>query len=283
MKARRARLWVWPRVGAVAVVLIVVGAACSNGSPRAHQPRRSPPGTTPASPVSHGDLILSSSFEQPVCGRYHGSRGGCEFGVEGDVQAGSYGCRTGAMCVRIQRLTLDSHEGVLAIVPFPGGHAFVGVGQRVPAIPDGAIPASPGYIELEQLSPTDGSLPAWPVEVRLYPDRRLGLALYQGRQVAMLDWPVPIDQWFYVVVEVANGAPALQRMWIYDMNDQLVSEASAQLDTRRVWVHAYRDADKIGGVTSTLAPMYTYADDWYIAAANEGPLHIGADGRPAPG
>ncbi len=83
--------------------------------------------------------------------------------------------------------------------------------------------------------------------------------------------------------DLAGTVGGRRQQMLNDMNDQLVSEASAQLDTRRVWVHAYRDADKIGGVTSTLAPMYTYADDWYIAAANEGPLHIGADGRPAPG
>ncbi|MGH2691710.1 MAG: hypothetical protein ACRDHM_04335, partial [Actinomycetota bacterium] len=53
---------------------------------------------------------------------------------------------------------------------------------------------------------------------------------------------------------------------------------NAVLDTSESWVHQDRTAQKVGGATSTLVPMYTYHDDWYVSTAMEGPLTV-AEGR----
>jgi hypothetical protein len=173
-----------------------------------------------------------------------------------------------------------SHQGVIADVPLEEGHAFIGVAHLIPAIPAGAIPSNRGHIQLEQLSPTDGLLPGWPVEVRLYPDRRLGLALFgERRVVAMADYRVPVDEWFYVVVEVTNGTRARQRMWVYGPDGDVEAAVTTRLNTRPARA-GRRTAHKIGGNTSTLVPMDTYADDWYIATTNLGPVQIDRDGLP---
>jgi hypothetical protein len=229
--------------------------------------------------------VLASSFERPVCGVWWRPDPGCEFGVEGEVQSGEFGCRTGKMCLELERLNRETHVGVLAPAPAPDGRVYVGAAHRIPEIPAGAIPETPGYLELEQLTPTDGTLPGWPVEVRLYPDRRLGLGLSQessaaGGEVAMTTWTVPVDEWFSVVVEIVNGDPATQRMWVFGPDDQLAERVSIELTTRVEWVHGTRTAQKIGGRTSTTTPFTTYADDWYVASTFQGPLHIGEDGVP---
>lgn len=195
------------------------------------------------------------------------------------MSAGPFDPRTGAWAVRIDR-TSPRHMGVIDDQPLPGGRGFVGVAHRVPAIPPGSIPRDPGYIELEQLSPTDGKLPGYPVEVRLYPDRRLGLGLFREKPVVMTDWRVPVDEWFYVVVEVVNGAPATQRLWAFDATDRLAAEVAIELTTRRVWPHATRTAQKVGGSTAALVPLDTYADDWFISTEFEGPLRIGPRAGP---
>lgn len=229
--------------------------------------------------------MLASSFERPVCGVWWRPDQGCEFGVEGEVRSGEFECRTGAMCLELQRMNGEMHVGVLAAAPAPDGRAWVGVAHRIPEIPAGAIPERPGYLELEQLTPTDGTLPGWPVEVRLYPDRRLGLGLSQasataGDEVAMTTWTAPVDEWFYLVVEIVNGDPATQRMWVYGSDDRLVERVSIDLVTRVEWVHEDRTAQKIGGRTSSTTPFLTFADDWYVASRFEGPLRIGEDGAP---
>src|SRR5207249_5224416 len=114
-------------------------------------------------------------------------------------------------------------------------------------------------------------------------DRTLGLALYQGANVAKTHWRAPVDRWFYLVVQVTNGVAAEQRMWVYDESDRLVDQVTTRLTTQVAWPHGFRAADKIGGTQTTLVPMFTYADDWYIATKNEGPLHIGPDGQPLTG
>ncbi|MBI4259619.1 MAG: hypothetical protein HY658_03540 [Actinobacteria bacterium] len=238
--------------------------------PRVHPGALSP---EPPPPVGSGGELLVSGLEQPVCGSYNRPPEGCEFGVQGDVETGPWGCRTGAACVRIQRMSPE-HMGVIAEVPIPGGHAFVGVAHRIPELPEGAFDPAVGYIELEQLSPTDGTIPGYPVEVRLYEDRRIGLALLRDRQAALSEWRVPVDDWFYVVVELSNGSPAPVYMWIYDDRDRLVDQVAVSLDTARPWGHADRFAHKLGGNTSTLAPVYTYVDDWYVATEFLGPLHV---------
>lgn len=273
-----------PRTWRVAALVTCIGLASSCVGDPAQLPRKRADQDRPVAVLSSPPegFLLASSFEQPVCGFWWRPKAGCEFGVEGDVIAGAFDPRTGTWNVRIQRMN-PNHMGVVADVPLPDGHGFIGVAHRVPAFPEGAIPAPPGHIQLEQLSPTDGRLPGWPVEVRIYPDRRLGLALFGGDEAALTDWAAPVDEWFYVVVEVVNGVDALQRMWVYDSNDELVAKVSARLDTRQTWPHAGRTAIKIGGTTTTLSPMETFADDWYVSTRFRGPLHIGPDGEPAAG
>ncbi|MGH2554406.1 MAG: hypothetical protein ACRDHO_01640 [Actinomycetota bacterium] len=279
------------RLGTSLLAAALTLGACvgSAGEPVASKPPRAPtpanPAPTPTSTPAESTegLLLASSFEEPVCGLWTGQpeQRGCEFGVQGGAEAGPYGSRTGDWAARIQRMT-PSHQGVIANAPLADGHGFIGVAHRIPAIPPGAIPAFPGHIQLEQLSPTDGILPGWPLEVRLYPDRRLGLALFQERhEVAIVDWRVPVDEWFYVVVEIANGARAQQRMWLYGPRGSLQAKVSIRLNTRQRWPHATRTAHKIGGNTSTLVPMYTYADDWYISETFLGPVRIDEQGSPS--
>lgn len=173
--------------------------------------------------------------------------------------------------------------GVLSEVPIPDGHGFVGVGVRVPEFPPGAFPAIDGRVpnlQLMQLSPTDGVLPAQPIEVRLFEDRSLGLGIFSDKKNTVLsDWTVPVDEWFYLVVEMTNGTSAPQQMWIYDSRDRLVDKVVTNLDTRLEWVHQGRTAQKVGGSTATNVPMYTYYDDWYIATEFMGPIHISSTGE----
>jgi hypothetical protein len=282
----------------VAALLLVatttLGACANDGKPvtpraqadRPSQTRDRTP-TVAATPTQTPEneavpeLLMASSFETQICGRWTAPEShGCEFGVQGGAEAGPYEPRTGEWAARIPRMT-PSHQGVIANVPLKNGHAFIGVAHRIPAIPAGAIPSNRGHIQIEQLSPTDGELPGWPVEVRLYPDRRLGLSLFGDRRfVAMADYRIPVDEWFYLVVEISNGTRARQRMWIYGPTGEVESTVTARLNTRAFPRAGRRTAQKIGGNTSTLAPMYTYADDWYIADKNLGPVRIDKDGRP---
>lgn len=280
-----------PLSAALLAAAVIVTSCASEGTPEASPPvpdesraraergggERGGTREEPGAPTSDG-VLLSSSFEGEVCGRWQGTPDpGCEFGVEGGVETGLYDPRTGERAVRLDR-TSPKHMGVIADLPLPEGRAFVGIAHRVPAIPAGAIPDQPGHLQLEQLSPTDGTLPAWTVEVRLYPDRRLGLALFRGDDVVMADWPVPEDEWFYVVVELAHGPQAVQRMWLYDADDRLRSEVAIPLKTEESWPHEGRTAQKIGGSTASRAPLYTYVDDWYVAERSLGPVRIDAGG-----
>ena len=230
----------------------------------------------PPSVDDSGEVLLASSFDRPVCGRYYSSRrDGCEFAVQGEVETGPFGGRSGESAVRIDR-TSPNHMGVVTDLPLPGGGAFIGAAHRVPELPEGIIKARPGHIQIMQLSPTDGDIPGHAVEVRLFPDRRLGLGLNGEEPTAMLDWQVPVDEWFYVVVQLASGPAATQRMWVYDSADRLQAGMATVLDTTQ---GGGRTAQKIGGSTPTTSAMYTFADDWYISTTFRGPARIGADGN----
>jgi len=284
-----------PRTRALAILsaLAVLLGACDGGSadppdrPRNGGRTRTPQvvgSVRPPPAIAPGPMLLASSFERPICGRYQHPGPGCEFGYEGaDLETGAFECRTGPRCLRIGRQS-HSHMGVIREVPLPGGHAFVSVAHRVPEIPDGAIPSDPGYLELLQLSPTDGAFdrPGYPVEVRLYPDRRLGLALYREKDEGITRDPIPVDEWFTTIVELTNGSPATQRMWLFDGQDRLVDYVEIELRTAQPWPHDDRTAQKVGGATSTLVPMDTFEDDWYIAETFMGPLHLGPAGAPSP-
>jgi hypothetical protein len=275
-------------------LLIAVLAACGGEPPSEGRPGPggSPPPEGAASAIpptpepDDGGFLLSSSFERPVCGPYWRPGPGCEFGVEGDVRSVVCDARTGARCLEIQRRNTEQHMGVLGIAPLPEGSAYVGAAHRVPEIPEGAIPARTGYIELTQITPSDGQLPGWPVEVRLHADRRISLAGFEVAriesepQAVVTGWRAPVDEWFYLVLRVTNGVDAEQALWVYDDDDDLVAGASLTLTTRREWGHATRVAQKVGGVTSTTVPMVTYADDWYVAEGFHGPLRVGPDGKP---
>lgn len=276
---------------ALAAGLLVLLAACGSPPPEAprsgpHSPRRTrtpivrASGDLPPPPaVADGPTLLASGFERPICGKYQHPGMGCEFGYEGDdLETGGFDCRTGASCLRVGRMS-HSHMGVIREVAIPGGNGFVGVAQRVPEIPGGAIPDDPGYLELLQLSPTDGvSVDGYPVEVRLYPDRRLGLALFREKDEAITREPIPIDEWFVIVVQLTSGSPAPQRLWVFDAEGVLVDYAQIALTTTQRWPHSERTAQKVGGVTSTVVPMDTFADDWWIAEGFLGPARIDPSG-----
>ncbi|MEX2459638.1 MAG: hypothetical protein WD770_11725 [Actinomycetota bacterium] len=280
------------KAAALAAAGLVVLAACGSPPPEGPRggpgsPRRSPTpivrasGDLPPPPeAGDGPTLLASSFERPICGRYQHPGPGCEFGYEGDdLETGEFDCRTGASCLRVGRMS-HSHMGVIREVPIPGGNGFVGLAQRVPEIPAGAIPEDRGYIEILQLSPTDGvSVDGYPVEVRLYPDRRLGLALFREKDEAITREPVPIDEWFTTVVQLTSSeVPAPQRLWVFDAGGVLVDYVEIDLVTDQRWPHAERTAQKVGGVTSTLVPMDTYADDWWISEEFLGPVRIDPSG-----
>ena len=297
----------WPRAVAGTCAALVLLAACSSdsdrplglgrerdddrraerrsgaGRPSEDPARRGPTTSIPPRSLAPG-YLLASGFDYPLCGFWWRPKPGCEFGVEGvDTTSGSYEGRSGDSVLRLERMSLE-HMGVVTDVPLPGGHGFVGVASRIPAFPQGAISESEeshGHIQLLQLSPTDGRLPAMPVEVRLFADRRLGIGLFKDKnETAMSDWRVPVDEWFYIVVELNNGAPAPQRLWIYDSDDRLVDKVVTSLHTQQVWSHQRRTAHKVGGSTTTLTSMYTYHDDWYIATEFKGPVRISPTGSP---
>lgn len=235
-------------------------------------------GSSPV-PIPAGGLYLATGFEQPVCGNYHNPGKGCELGIEGQVRAGPFDCRTGEWCVEEQRGTGGEHVGVLSVVPVREGHAFVGCAFRVPELPAAQKP----FIELMQLSPSDGTQGVNPIEVRFsIADRTLSLGAFRGPDEPWTTWQAPANEWFYVVVEMAYGENATNRLWVYDANDQQVAQLEVSLVTA-----GGRGRDlprqKIGGVTNTLSDALTYADDWYIASENLGPLHIGPNGQPITG
>jgi len=284
----------------VFLTTVLLAAACSDANPRRSagrhrdrsadnavveedQPRQEPRNGSVSQPRSAPPgFLLASSFEQPICGFWWRPRPGCEFGAQGvDTTTTAELSRTGESSLRIQRMT-PSHQGVIADVPLPDGHGFIGVASRVPEIPAGAIPSfgrRAGNVQLLQLSPTDGVVPGMPVEVRLFDDRRLGLGLFKDKTTTVMsDWSIPVDEWFYIVVEVNNGVGAPQRMLLYDSSDRLVDRVVAHFDTRQVWAHQGRSAHKVGGNTSTSVPMYTYHDDWYVATELKGPVRITRSG-----
>lgn len=247
-------------------------------SPAFERPQQRPTPVQPNAPISVPGVLLASGFEQPVCGFWWRPRPGCEFGVEGEAETGPFSPRSGDNALRLQRLNNRTHMGVIADVPLPRGHGFVGVAHRIPAIDGPAFPRGPDYmssfIQIMQLSPTDGSLPGLPVEVRFYDDRRLGLGVFTSMEAQLSEWRAPVDEWFYLVVEVANGDPATQRMWIFDSEDRHVETVSLTATTMVAWGHQRRTAHKIGGNRSTLRRMYTYHDDWYVSTRFLGPVYV---------
>jgi hypothetical protein len=250
-------------------VLALVAAACGG---RDH---RDGGRASPVVGVDPAGFYLATSFEQPVCGNYHHPGEGCEFGVQGPVQTGDFDCRTGPSCLSIGRGG-GTHQGAIRLVPVEDGHAFVGCAFRVPALP----PAQKPYIELMQLSPGDGSQPLNPIELRLYTaDRTLSLGEFQGPEEPRTTWQAPVDQWFYAVVEMNYGEAVPTRLWVYGPDDRQAATLEVALTTSGGRDKA-NPRQKVGGVTNTLGDVTTYADDWYIAKGQYGPLHIGADGTP---
>jgi hypothetical protein len=257
-----------PRVSALLAVLVLVAAACGGAEPS---------GDGPGAVVSvdPNGFFLATSFERPVCGNYHHPDEGCEFGVQGPVETGEFGCRTGPSCLSIGRGG-GTHQGAIRLVPVTGGHAFVGCAFRVPELPGAQKP----FIELLQLSPGDGTQPLNPIELRISTaDRTLSLGQFQGPETPGTTWQAPVDEWFFAVVEMGYGESVPTRLWVYGPDDREVATLEVALTTSGGRGKA-NPRQKVGGVTNTLGDVTTYADDWYIARGQYGPLHIGADGAP---
>jgi hypothetical protein len=261
------------RLVVVLAVLAVVATACGGGD-RGH-------GGDGAHPNATGEpngFYLATSFERPVCGNYHHPGAGCEFGIQGPVETGDFGCRTGPSCLSIGRGG-DTHQGAIRLVPVEGGHAFVGCAFRVPALPSAQKP----FIELMQLSPGDGTEPLNPIELRISTaDRTLSVGEFQGPEEPATTWRAPVDQWFYAVVEMNYGEAVPTRLWVYGTDDKQAATLEVALTTSGGRDKA-NPRQKVGGVTNTFGDVTTYADDWYIAKGQLGPLHIGADGAPIGG
>ena len=255
------------------VVLAIVAVACWGGD----RGRGGGDSHPPAS-VDPSGFYLSTSFERPVCGNYHHPGEGCEFGTQGPVATGQFDCRTGPSCLSIGRGG-ETHQGALRLVPIEDGHAFVGCAFRVPALPSAQKP----FIELMQLSPGDGTQPLNPIELRIYTaDRTLSLGEFKGPEEPRTTWRAPVDQWFDVVVEMSYGESVPTRLSVYGPDDQEVATLEVALTTSGGRDRA-NPRQKVGGVTNTFGDVTTYADDWYIAKGQYGPLHIGADDTPIGG
>jgi hypothetical protein len=259
------------RLLALVAVLALVSAACGGrggGEGGGH----------PAPSTNANGFYLATSFERPVCGNYHHPDEGCEFGIQGPVQTGDFDCRTGPSCLSIGRGG-DTHQGALRMVPVEGGHAFVGCAFRVPELPSAEHP----FIELMQLSPGDWTQPLNPIELRMYTaDRTLSLGEFQGPEEQRTTWQAPVNQWFAAVVEMSYGEAVPTRLWVYGPDDHEVAALEVALTTSG-GRNRTDPRQKVGGVTNTLGDVTTYADDWYIAKEQDGPLHIGADGAPIGG
>lgn len=235
-------------------------------------------GAHAAASVDPAGFYLATSFEQPVCGNYHHPGAGCEFGIQGPVRTGDFDCRTGPSCLAIDRGG-TTHQGAIRLVPVEGGHAFVGCAFRVPTLPSAQKP----FIELMQLSPGDGGQPLNPIELRMNTaERTLSLGAFQGPEEPATTWAAPVDQWFSVVVEMSYGEAVPTRLWVYGSDDQEVASLEVALTTSGGRDKA-NPRQKIGGVTNTSGDVTTYADDWYIAKEQYGPLHLGPDGSPVVG
>src|SRR5437879_1050235 len=124
------------------VALLLALVACSGSGRR--EPR---PGDRSVGSTASG-FYLATSFERPVCGNYHHPGPGCEFGIQGQVQTGSFGCRTGPSCLEEQRGG-STHFGAIRNVAVTDGTAFVGCAFKLPAL----VPAQKPFVELMQLSP----------------------------------------------------------------------------------------------------------------------------------
>ena len=254
--------------GVAGLVLVAALTSCG-GDGRDGRPQ------VPRVSVDPEGFYLATSFERPVCGKYHHPDEGCEFGIQGPVETGEFGCRTGPSCLAIGRGG-TTHQGALRLVPVDDGHAFVGCAFRVPELPSAQKP----FIELMQLSPGDGTQPLNPIELRMSTaGRTLSLGEFQGPEEVSTTWQAPVDEWFAVVVEMSYGEDVPTRLWVYESDDREVASLEALLTTSGGRGKA-NPRQKVGGVTNTFGGVITYADDWYIARDGYGPLHVGADGSP---
>lgn len=265
----------------VTVVLAMLMTSCS---PRS-EPEIATPTTSPRPQASTPkelpepkaeSLLVASSFERPICGTFHDPGPGCEFGFQSEVVQDPSDSRTGRHSVRMQRLLQPGqHVHIGGDISLPGGHGFVGAAHRTAKLPV----AEGDFIQLMQVTPASKALAARVVEVRIYSDRRLGLGLFEGSTVARTTWRAPRDTWFFLVIEISHGVDAVQRLWIYEEgHDRPVERLSLRLDTTGGPCCRIRQA--LGGTESTVAPAYTYVDDFYVATENLGPLRISSDGSP---
>ncbi len=225
---------------------------------------------TVSAPTTDPRILLLTAFEAPVCGRLHAPRPGCEMGIQSDVQTGSFGGRTGTGAVRLQRQATDpGHVHVGDDIPIPGRHAFVGASFRIGAIPGAKRP----YLQLAQLTPGDGTVFARNVELRMsVRGRTLGIGVFRTRQERYGSWSVPEDAWFTTILEMDFGRSVPLRLWVYDERDVLVDTVTLTADT--TGGDRAQPRQTIGGTIPSTGPLLQYADDWWIATENLGPIQV---------
>jgi uncharacterized repeat protein (TIGR01451 family) len=214
--------------------------------------------------------LLQTGFDTPVCGRLHLPDSGCEFGIQSVVETGSFGGRTGTSAVRLQRRDTElGHVHVGDDMPIPGNHAFVGASFRIGSIPGAERP----YLQLSQVTPSDGTVMANTIDIRLSLDgRTLGIGVFRTNQERYGTWSAPVDRWFTTILEMDYGRTVPLRLWVYDDRDTLVDTVSLTADT--TGGNRAQPRQTIGGTVSATGPVYQYADDWWVATANLGPTHV---------
>lgn len=225
---------------------------------------------TVSGPTTDPRILLLTGFEAPVCGRLHAPRPGCEMGIQSDVQTGPFGGRTGAGAVRLQRQAADpGHVHVGDDLPIPGRHAFVGASFKIGTIPGAKRP----YLQLAQLTPGDGTVFARIVELRLsIQGRMLGVGVFRTKQERYGSWSVPVDAWFTTILEMDFGRSVPLRLWVYDDRDVLVDTITLTADT--TGGDRAQPRQTIGGTIPSTSPLLQYADDWWIATENLGPIQV---------
>lgn len=131
-------------------------------------------------------VILEADFTLSVAGRLHNPPAGQQFGSQGVAW-------TERGVAYLQRFRPGKHVHIGCDLPIPGNHAKVDVSMRLPAL----VPLEGGYLQLLQLTPSDGELASQVVEVRLDVRRRLTLAVFQSKDAGeVLLEAAPIGEWF---------------------------------------------------------------------------------------
>jgi hypothetical protein len=189
--------------------------------------------------------VVDTQFDRPIGGRIHSTRPGFEFGIQGD-------CWVADGIAHLQRFRPGEHVHIGRDVPIPGNDALVEVSMSLPELPA----LERGYLQLLQVTPSNGVERAKVVEVRMYPDRTLAVALHGRTAPSVHTAPVPVESWFTIDLVMRRGTAAEQRLradggeWV-----RLTANTTA---TKRL------PRQVLGGTTGTLAPFVQSVDWWRI-------------------